>query len=90
MRKEECAEKVADLVLGVIGEYEGILVDSNNIGSVLSDLMRRKNMSAKELSFRCGISQQTISSILNGKCVPGMSTFLRIIKELDCELAIRK
>ncbi|SHK68923.1 helix-turn-helix domain-containing protein [Epilithonimonas mollis] len=58
------------------------------IGEVIKDLLRRKNISQKELAGRIGKSTTAVSQIVKGVYQPTPDTLEKIAKELDIPVAI--
>lgn len=55
----------------------------------ICDVRKKLNLSQKEMTKRCGISQADLSRIENGNANPSLKTLERIADALDCYLDIR-
>ncbi len=58
------------------------------IGEAIRNYRKQKNLSQTQLSKMCGISQQHISDIENGKCIPNWNTLLTICKNLSLVIKV--
>lgn len=52
----------------------------------LKELLQEKSITGKELATRLGVSQNTVSSIVNGNSFPKPSLLLDIAKALEVDL----
>jgi len=66
--------------------------DSIHLEILLKDrvkiLLRRKGMSQNELAENCGISNATMSHIMNKKWVPTSKVMLKISRVLECDSVV--
>ena len=53
------------------------------IGEAIRKARGKGNLVQRELAYRCGIDQMTISKLENGKRAPAMITFCLIAKALN-------
>lgn len=52
----------------------------------LKELLQEKNVTGKELATKLGVSQNTVSSIVNGNSFPKPSLLLDIANNLEVDL----
>ena len=56
----------------------------SNFPERLSELMDEKNLKAKDLALKIGISRNTVTRYLQGVRLPSYQNFIKIIGVLDC------
>lgn len=54
------------------------------IGENLRRIMKEKNITQEELSYRTGIAQPSISRYLNGKTMPTVRPIHKITRAIEC------
>lgn len=54
----------------------------------IDELRRNKNMTAKELSIKSGISEVTMSNWKRGKTIPRLSALGKVAKALEIDISI--
>jgi transcriptional regulator with XRE-family HTH domain len=52
----------------------------------LKELLQKKNVTGKELATKLGVSQNTVSSIVNGNSFPKPALLVEIAKNLEVDL----
>jgi transcriptional regulator with XRE-family HTH domain len=57
-----------------------------SFAEAIRKIRESKNISARALSERCGVSAAYISKVESGRSVPSARTFSRILEELDCNI----
>lgn len=53
---------------------------------LLADIMYRKNLSVRQVSYLTGIPRSTISDIMNGRKVPRLDTLERLAEGLNVRM----
>lgn len=53
---------------------------------LLADIMYRKNLSVRQVSYLTGIPRSTVSDIMNGKKVPRLDTLERLAEGLNVRM----
>lgn len=53
---------------------------------LLADIMYRKNLSVRQVSYLTGIPRSTIGDIMNGKKVPRLDTLERLAEGLNVRM----
>ncbi len=61
-------------------------MDQEKIGKFIAELRKRKNLTQEELAEKLGVNSRTISRWENGNCMPDLSMFPLISKELDISI----
>lgn len=55
---------------------------------IIDEFRRKRNMTAKELSAKSGISEVTISNWKRGKTIPRLSALGKVAKALEIDISI--
>lgn len=61
-------------------------MDQNKIGKFIAKCRKDKKITQAELAEKLGVSDRSISKWENGRCMPELSLFKPLCKELDISI----